>query len=294
MKKVFFTVLLSISSALLLKAQEEADSLTYTVDSLPPVVDGYRNEKALSMASPFNFPSVNTVNVRFYKRIWRDIDVRLPENQVLATPGSELINLLMAGIKKRRIGVYDPTDDSFKKPLSAADAEKTLKGDSVMVPTKFDDQGNALEYSKMPNEFNPEKIVKFRIKEDVFYDKQRGKVETRIIGIAPLMKLEIQGVADSTLTTPAFWLYYPHCRNLFATLDISNLKPEFEDMSMDDYFVQRKFSGKIIKESNPSGLRIADYAKEQGEQEKEVQRIEQGIQDYKKKVWSYSNKNTKE
>lgn len=258
------------------------------VDSLPPVVDGFRSYNILENASPFKYPEPNPVNVKFYKRIWRDIDVRLVENQVLATPGSELINILLEGIRTKKIGVYDPSDDSFKKPLSSEDAEKRLKGDSVMVPTKFDEQGNAIEYSKMVNEFNPEKIVKFRIKEDVFFDKQRSKVETRIIGIAPLMKLEAEGLGDSTLTTPAFWLYFPHCRTLFASKDISDLKAEYADMSMDDYFVQRKFIGKIIRESNPGGLRIADYAKDTESQEKEAQRIEQGIQDYKKKVWTYS------
>ncbi|WP_207426281.1 gliding motility protein GldN [Pedobacter sp. SYSU D00535] len=286
MKRRLLTVLFAVS-ALSVLAQDE-------LDSLPPVVDGFSSYNVLEKASPFDYPQVNPVNVKFYKRIWRDIDVRQEQNQVLASPGNELINMLLEGIKNKKIRVFDPSDDSFKKPLTIAEAEKTLKGDSVSVPVKFDDQGNAIEWAQMASEFNPEKIVKFRIKEDVFYDKQRSKVETRIIGIAPLMKLEIQGVADSTLTTPAFWLYFPHCRAVFASKNISDLNPDFEDMSMDDYFVQRKFVGKIIRESTPSGQRIADYAKEASEQEKEAQRIEQGIQDYKKKVWSYSTKKEKE
>ncbi|WP_207533108.1 gliding motility protein GldN [Desertivirga arenae] len=278
MIKKFLPLLFVVMGAASVKAQEP-------VDSLPPVMDGFQGISILEKAVPFDYPKVDPANVKFYKRIWRDIDLRLPENKVLATPGSELINLLLTGIKARKIGVYDPSDDAFKKRLSSEEGEKRLKGDSVTVPTKFDDQGNAIEWTKMVNDFNPDKIIKFRIKEDVFYDKQRSKVETRIVGIAPLMRLDVAGL-DSNQTVPAFWLYFPHCRYLIASKDISDPDNGIQEMSLDDYFVQRKFSSIIIRDSNPAGLRIADYAKDAEAQQKEAQRIEQGIQDYKKRIWS--------
>jgi gliding motility associated protien GldN len=263
------------------------------VDSLPPVIDGFQNVSILANAKPFSYPKIDYANVKPYKRIWRDVDLRLPENKVMVIPGSELINIFMEGIKAKRIGVYDPADDSFKKRLSSDEAEKRLKGDSVTVPTKFDDQGNAIEWTKMVNEFNPEKIIKFRIKEDVFFDKNRSKVETRIVGIAPLMRLDVAGL-DSNQTVPAFWLYFDHCRYLMASKDISDPDHGIQDMSLDDYFVQRKFSSVIIRESNPAGLRIADYAKDSEAQQKEAQRIEQSIADYRKNIWSSNAPEKKE
>lgn len=280
MKKNILSLLFFALSFTAAKAQDP-------VDSLPPIVDGYQNFNILDKATPFEYAKTDPANIRFYKRIWRDIDVSLPENKVLATPGSELINLLLTGIKAKKLGVYDPSDDSFKKRLSAEEGEKRLKGDSVTVPVKYDDQGNAIEWAKMVNDFNPEKVIKYRIKEDVFFDKQRSRVETRIIGIAPLMRLDIAGL-DSNQTVPAFWLYFPHCRYLMASKDISDPDRGISDMSLDDYFVQRKFSSVIIRDSNPSGLRIADYAKDSDSQQKEAQRIETGIKDYKKKIWTLS------
>jgi gliding motility associated protien GldN len=137
------------------------------------------------------------------------------------------------------------------------------------------------------NDFNPERITKFRIKEDIFFDKQRSKIETRIIGIAPLM-----GVQTSDVTVgeaPVFWLYYPQCRTVFVKKDVSNPDRNLFDISMDDIFLQRKFVSKIIRESNTTGQRIVDYAQDASEQEKEAKRIEAGIEDYKKKVWGYTS-----
>jgi len=276
-KKFLAMILLTSGVMSAAKAQDP-------VDSLPPIME-YQNVNILDKATPFEYPKVDPANIKFYKRIWRDIDLRLPENKVLVMPGSELINLFLTGIKAKRVGVYDASDDSFKKRLTSQEAEKQLKGDSVTVPTKFDDQGNAIEWTKMVNEFNPEKIIKFRIREDVFLDKNRSKVETRIMGIAPLMRLDIAGL-DSNQTVPAFWLYFPHCRYLIAAKDISDPDHGIQDMSLDDFFVQRKFASVIIRESNPAGLRIADYAKDAESQQKEAQRIEQSIKDYKSSIWS--------
>ena len=255
-------------------------------DSSMVPVDGFYNYTILDNASPFNYPQINPANIRFYKRLWRDIDVTEPKNQVLAIPGETLIEIVLEAVKDGQITAYDAMDDSFKYKLTPQQALAKLV-DSVLVPI-FDNNGNQIDARMQLNEFNPEKISKFRIKEDIFFDKQRAKVETRIIGIAPIMKLT---TGDTTITgeTPAFWLYFPECRNVFVKKDVSDPEKQMFDMSLDDIFLQRRFSGKIIKESNTTGRRIIDYTKDLTEQEKEALRIEAGIEEYKKKVWGYNN-----
>lgn len=255
-------------------------------DSSSIPVDGFYNYTILDNASPFNYPQINPANIRFYKRLWRDIDVTEPKNQVLAVPGETLIEIVLDAVKHGQITAYDAVDDSFKYKLSPQQALAKLV-DSVLVPV-FDDKGNQIDAKMQLNDFNPEKISKFRIKEDIFFDKQRAKVETRIIGIAPIMKLT---TGDTTITgeTPAFWLYFPECRNVFVKKDVSDPEKQMFDMSLDDIFLQRRFTGKIIKESNTTGRRIIDYTKDLTEQEKEALRIEAGIEEYKKKVWGYNN-----
>ena len=262
-----------------------AASANTTTGKITPV-DGFYNYSILGNATPFNYPQINPNNVTFYKRIWRDIDLSDPQNQILATPGSTLIETIIDAVKTGKITAYDSADDSFKLPLNPEDAFRKM-ADSVLVPI-FDNDGNQIDAKMMLNDFNPEKITKFRVKEDIFFDKQRSKVETRIIGIAPLMQLS--SGENLIGETPLFWLYFPECRTVFVTKDVSDPDRNLFDMSMDDVFLQRKFASKIIRESSTTGQRIVDYTQNTDEQNKEAQRIESNIEEYKRKVWSYNKK----
>jgi len=43
-----------------------------------------------------------------------------------------------------------------------------------------------------------------------------------------------------------------------------------------------------VEESNPLGRRIKDYMKDPADQDKEAQRIEKKLADYKKNIWLYT------
>src|SRR5690606_36449088 len=138
------------------------------------------------------------------------------------------------------------------------------------------------------NEFNPERVTKFRVKEDIFFDKQRGRLETRIIGVAPLMDISSSAeLAESVGSTPALWLYFPQLRYTLVKVDVSDPARGFYDMSMDDLFVQRKFASTIVRESSPSAMRQeAQYAENALQQLQEAQQIEDKLETYKEKLWS--------
>src|SRR5690606_27871466 len=87
-------------------------------------------------------------------------------------------------------------------------------------------------------------------------------------------------------STPAFWLYFPQLRYTLVKVDVSDPDRGLYDMSMDDLFVQRKFESKIIRESSPGGqqtqLALMDSTNVQNQVE-----IEDKIENYKKKIWTY-------
>lgn len=263
------------------------------VDSLPedsgeilqdtiPQTDGFYQVNDLRNAVPFAFPKVNPKNIRFYKRVWRDIDLKDKENYIFATPGASLIEAIMQGIKVGKLTPYNPQDDGFKTKLTAKEGEARFT-DSVLVPI-FDNEGNQIDAKMTLNEFNPEKVTKFRIKEDIFFDKQRGKLESRIIGVAPLMTINSSSeLAESVGETPAFWLYFPQLRYRLVQIDVSDPDKELYDMTMDDLFVQRKFASKIIRESSPS--QQGQYADNEQQQEVQASEIEDKIQEYKTRLW---------
>lgn len=263
------------------------------VDSLPedsgeilqdtiPQTDGFYQVNDLRDAVPFAFPKVNPKNIRFYKRVWRDIDLKDKENYIFATPGASLIEAIMQGIKAGKLTPYNPQDDGFKTKLTAREGEARFT-DSVLVPI-FDNEGNQIDAKMTLNEFNPEKVTKFRIKEDIFFDKQRGKLESRIIGVAPLMTINSSSeLAESVGETPAFWLYFPQLRYRLVQIDVSDPDKELYDMTMDDLFVQRKFASTIIRESSPS--QQGQYAENAQQQDASASEIEDKIQVYKARLW---------
>lgn len=285
-------VVLSIflAGAFSLKAQEmfpsestspavgSAESKDAVLSDTIPQTDGFYNaNKVLESAIPFKYPDVNKSNIRFYKRVWRDIDIHDKTNFALAIPGKTLIEAIMKDIAAGKLTPYEPTDESFTHKLTALQGQARFQ-DSVLVPI-FDQDGNQIDSKMMLNEFNPEKISKFRIKEDIFLDKQRGKVETRIVGVAPLMDIT---TSDSTAlavgSTPAFWLYFPQLRYTLVKMDVSDPDRDLFEMTMDDIFVQRKFTSKIIRESSALGSGSS-------QEELNAAEAEEKIRQYKKNLW---------
>src|SRR5690606_27034808 len=308
MKKWMMTVAITFGTSAALMAQEidttpeqdtsivepyfgEIDPATDTaapqgealIDTIP-VTDGFYQANNLEDAVPFAYPEVNRKNIRFYKRVWRDIDLKNEDNYIYAIPGNSLMEVIMKAIEDGKLTPYSPEDDSFKERMSASEGIARF-ADSVLVPI-FDDQGNQIDAQMTLNEFNPERVTKFRIKEDIFFDRQRGRLETRIIGVAPLMDITTSAeLSESIGATPAFWLYFPQLRYALVKVDISDPDRGLYDMTMDDLFVQRKFASKIVRESSPGMLQQAQYAGGDSLQTDNAGSLEDKLDAYKKKLW---------
>ncbi|PTX12486.1 type IX secretion system ring subunit PorN/GldN [Sphingobacterium faecium] len=253
-----------------------------------PTTDGFYQANNLEDAVPFAYPEVNMKNIRFYKRVWRDIDLKDEKNALLATPGNSLMEIIMKSIETGKLSLYSPDDDSFKARMNANEGMARFT-DSVLVPI-FDDEGNQIDSKMTLNEFDPTRVTKFRIKEDIFFDKQRSRLESRIIGVAPLMNITTSAeLAESVGSTPAFWLYFPQLRYSLVKVDITDPDKGLYDMTMDDLFVQKKYASTIIRESSAGALKLGDEA----QQAQDAQQIEQKIDAYKKQLWT-SPKGVKE
>lgn len=287
--KIFVLLTVGLLGCISLYAQEKEEldvsSSQILMDTIP-TVDGFYQMNNLKDAVPFAYPKLNNKNIRFYKRIWRDIDLKNEKNYIYATPGASLIEAIMEGIAAGELTPYSPEDDSFKTKLTAKEGVARF-ADSVLVPI-FDNEGNQIDSKMTLNEFNPEKVTKFRIKEDLFFDKQRGRFETRIIGVAPLMDISTSAeLAESIGSTPAFWLYFPQLRYVLVKMDASDPDNGVYDMSMDDLFVQRKFDSSIIRESSPSGQQSQGTAFDPTTTQQATVQIEDKVEIYKKKLWTY-------
>ena len=289
MKKNFLSLMflfLSISSF----AQVAANltNSTKPIQTEKPV-DGYYKKGNIASAKVTPYANLRESDVMFSKRVWREIDLRDKMNRVYGSPKSRLIDVLLNAIVAGELTAYDasstkedPNGDEFTAILKPEQAMARF-ADSVLVP-QFDKDGNQTGSEKRMGEFNPDSILRFRIKEDWIFDKQRSVFEPRIIGIAPLVKVQAAGVDLGE--QPAFWVYFPEARQVLVTKEVISRNNDATGISYDDIFMKRMFASYIVKESNPDDIRIKDYS--QGiDRLYESDRVKKDLLDFEHDLWSY-------
>lgn len=288
MKNVFFVFVLFAAS---LGAYAQAPNLSNDTKPKPVVkpVDGYYEKTNILSARVSPYANLREADVMFSKRVWREIDLREKTNMVFASPKARLITILTDAIQAGELTAYDASStkddvngDEFTMVL-APEAAMAKFADSVLVPM-FDKDGNQTGTQVKAGEFNPDSIIKFRIKEDWIFDKQRSVFEPRIIGIAPMIKISAAG--QSFDEQPAFWIYFPEARHLLVTKGVVNRGNDATGLSYDDVFMKRIFASYVVKESNPEDLRIKDYAVGI-DKLFESERVKKALMDFEHDLWSY-------
>jgi gliding motility associated protien GldN len=253
-------------------------------------LDGYYKKTNILSAKVTPYPNLREADVAYAKRIWREFDLREKMNNYLGSPKARLIDVIMTAIANGELTAYDPTPtkddpggDSFSRPLTPSEARGKM-ADSVLVD-KFDKKtGEKISSTMQAGEFSPDSVVKFRIKEDWIFDRQRSMFEPRIIGIAPLIKPKAGGLDLDY--QPAFWIYFPDARPIFAVKEVVTANNDATGLSFDDVFMKRIFTSYIVKESNAKDERIKDYA--QGiDKLYESERIKKSLLDWELNLWQY-------
>jgi gliding motility associated protien GldN len=275
MKNLFFPILLGLVSWSSLGQNRQE------------VIDGaYKRSMNLSVSKePVSLPVIQEQDVMFSWTILRAIDLSQKLNMPFTHPKSMLINVLMDALKKGDLNGYiyrsDELNDGNK--MQASEILNALeKYDTITVsnPITF-----ALERRVEKVEFNPNDVVKFRLKEEWVFDRRTAGMVVRIVAIAPVQNLKSDGIVVGEI--PMFWLYYPAIRPILAKAEVFNLKNESAKISYDDVFLRRFFSSYIYKEPNVKDVRIEDYASNPEDFQIESERIKQKLFNFEQSLWDY-------
>lgn len=228
-------------------------------------LDGVYNKYNTPNREPIPYPPIREADVAWGKYIWRVIDLRQKINLPFYYPTTELkgrqslMQVIMKGIQEGDITAYSPTDDEFTTPLTKEDLDKKLNKTITMHLTR--DYEPYEEYDTIiPVTFNPADVMKIRVKEYWFFDKQRSVMDVRIIGLCPV-KDELDENGEFKGYSPLFWIYFPECRKRFANSELYNRWNDAERRTFDDIFFKRQFGSYIYKESNVYDRAISDYTK---------------------------------
>ncbi|MEX0636586.1 MAG: gliding motility protein GldN [Ferruginibacter sp.] len=273
------------------------------VDSLPikRIAKSLRRDAAviddeISDRTPLAYEHLRADDAVYRHKIWREIDTREKINLPFRYSADEnngnqrFISILLQAIQDSLVTVFSNSDDRFTTPMTKSDIAKAVAGEPVDVPL-YNENGEITGYKKMVNDINFDYFYKFRIKEEVIFDKESSRLFWRILGIAPVKNvITSQGVVLGE--TELFWVYYPDMRGIFAKYEVYNGKNLGARMSWEELFESRMFYGRIIKSTidNPYDQFIKNYkglTDNKILQLLEGESIKEKIFTYEQNLWSY-------
>ncbi len=251
---------------------------------------------AIRDRTPLPYEDLRADDAVYRHKIWREIDTREKINLPFRYSADQdngnqrFIMILLQAIQDSAVTVFNSVDDRFTTPMTKSEVAAVIAGAEVPVPIT-DSLGNVTGTKMMRNEINFDSIYKFRIKEEVVFDKESSRLFFRILGIAPVKRLITpQGIDFGE--TEIFWVYYPDMRATFAKYEVYNGKNYGARMSWEELFESRMFYGRIIKSTidNPYDQYIKNY---KGLSENTVlqllegENIKEKIFNYEQDLWSY-------
>ena len=213
------------------------------------------------LPKPVPYPYLREADVMWSKTVWRIIDLHEKINLPLYYPTVKiegrysLIDLLLYGIKNEGIVAYSPDEYSeFSKPMSWKDVENRfgVTNDTFQIENP---ETGLVESKIIKNEINTAEVKKIMLKELWYFDKQRSKLEVRIIGLCPIREYEKSQNNEENeeaefTQKKLFWVDFSSVRFLLASHYVFNQFNDIANISFDNLFFKRRFSSYIYKESN--------------------------------------------
>ena len=213
------------------------------------VLDGVYVQEHIPTKRVIQYTHLREADVMWSKRIWRVLDLREKKNHQLYYP-LEPISDRMALWDVIRYGVlnvvsltiYDvhgmDQDDQFRFPVKPTNGNINDSDFKTRLPsffgrkaqiTVYDEDGEPLydetgEVVKKDTleQYETTDIIRYEIKEDWFFDKQRSILDVRIIGLSPVIYSTNPVSGDIDGIENLFWLYFPECRYVFQNFFVYN------------------------------------------------------------------------
>lgn len=276
-----FVIFLTISIMLSLALQSQI------IDNAP--LDALYDDVHILNNKPIPLPSIRAADVMWSKRVWREIDFRQKFNQKFYFPleaqanWKSFMTVVLDALKEGQMQAYDISNtDELLIPITYSEivGRQTDTIPEIMRrPYPPYEEYDTLIYT----DFDPTKVMRLRIKEDWYFDKQRSQMMVRIQAICPVMIKEKDG---QEVTEPLFWLSYVDSREVFAQSLVFNRKNSAMRLTFDEVFWKRLFDSYIYKEANVFDRRISQYATGVDAM-LESERVKRDMFEFEENLWEY-------
>lgn len=268
---VAFTALPNFTSAQVLTPQDDG--------IIPDPPKHYHNNQV------FPYPTLREADIMWSTRHWEKIDLRQKFNfhlyyPIQAVPDRKsLFDVLVDGILNEGTIVEVFGDDRFEIPYTP----DQVQGYVQMVDTVRDPDDPNIILLVDTIKITSKDVLFWEIKSDWYFDKQRGEMKNRIIGISPIVR------NPKTLDTyNLFWVWFPDARYALSTHVAFNEQNNTQRLTYDQVFHLRFFQSVITKEDNVYDRAIEEYKRNEPiEQLIEADRIKNNLRNFEHDLWEF-------
>lgn len=259
--------------------------------------DAAFDKSFINERTPLPYEHLRWDDALFAEKVWREIDLREKMNMPFRYKTEDdngdqrFISILLKAVRSGEITAFDPNDDRFTTPMDSLGVKGiTAGGESDTVAVRdVNDPSKIVSYRVTQASFDPDAVMKLRIKEEWVFDREASRMFVRIIGIAPLKTVYLPNGQERG-SSVMFWVYYPDLRPILAKYEVYNPKNMGTGrMTWEELFEARMFSSYIVKSTldNPGNRTIKQAIKDPILALLEGDNIKDRIFNYEQDLWSY-------
>jgi gliding motility associated protien GldN len=258
------------------------------------------DKKIVEEKKPIEYAEIREEDVLWSQFIWRIVDCREKLNFHIYFPTEDVLTkkslaqALIDGVRSGKVQAYGDENFTTKVTLEKV-MERLGAADRVIKEESMEAPGEMIERTQK-GFVNWRLVREYKIKEKWFFDKNRSKLDVRIIAVCPIKvfkksssgtDVEAGGNDAEVLREELFWVYFPEARRVLANTTCHTGKNQQANISYDDVFFKRYFSSRIVQAANVNNLTISEYTHGGLEAILESERIKYEMLKLESDFWSY-------